>query len=380
MSSSLLYAGCCQADTDPVTEKASQLEKLRGRINRLQQSWKVAQQKKTRALEAVRVVETQISQTLVSLQRLETQIEKQQQVLNRLRAVKASQMTRAAKQRQQLMRNLQSAYAMGAQQPVKVLLNQENPARLGRMLAYYGYFSRARAGTLNTIRQSLTEMAKTEAVISERLEDFAVLQHQATVERNRYDQQLQERKNVVSQLSEQLNVQGGQLSQLAEDEDHLSAVVKSLQQALADIPVKQSQASFKSRKGDLSWPARGVLKNLFGAKLPGTDIKSAGVLIRGKEGETVSSIAQGRVAFADWIRGYGLLMIIDHGDGYMSLYGYNQVLYKEVGEWVDTGEVIAALGRSGGQATPGLYFELRFRGQPVDPGSWCMGTPVADKG
>lgn len=380
LASSLLYTGSCRADTNQVTEKSSQLDTLRSRINKLQQSRMAAQHKKSRALEAMRAVETRISQTLMSLKRLETQIKEQQHSLNKLQAVRVSQSTLAGKQRQQLTREIQSAYAMGRQQPVKLLLNQEESARLGRMLAYYGYFSRARTGTITAVRQRLTEIAKTEAAISDRLQGLATLQHQAMAERDRYDQQLQQRKLVVSQLSKEVNAQGGRLSQLAADEKRLADVVKSLRQALADIPVKRQQASFRSRKGALLWPARGALNNVFGTKLPGTDINADGVLIRAPEGGSVSSIAQGRVAFADWIRGYGLLMIIDHGDGYMSLYGYNQVLYKEVGEWVDTGEVIAALGRSGGQATPALYFELRFRGQPVDPGRWCRGKPAAVKG
>ncbi|MEE9342890.1 MAG: peptidoglycan DD-metalloendopeptidase family protein, partial [Gammaproteobacteria bacterium] len=128
-------------------------------------------------------------------------------------------------------------------------------------------------------------------------------------------------------------------------------------------------------KGKLAWPATGRLVQLFGTKLKNSNQISRGVTIRAQEGGDVRVISHGRVAFADWLRGFGLLLIIDHGDGFMSLYGHNQSLYKEVGEWVDTGDVVSVLGSSGAQANSGLYFELRHEGSPVDPLKWCQGKP-----
>ncbi len=370
----------CPAGDNPVVEKTGQLEKLRSRINTLQQSLTHAQDKQSQAIEDVRDVERQINITLAGLKRLAQQISAQQTALEKLQADKVRQSSLVDKQRQQLTLELQSAYAMGKQQPVKLLFNQEASPQLGRMLAYYGYLSKARANSISAIKQHLVAIESTGVDISNRLEALQTLRLQELDERGQHEKQRQQRKLVVSKLSNEISAQGGQLSQLVDNEKHLSGLVKSLRQALADIPVKRQQGSFKSLQGKMSWPVRGVLKNAFGAKLPGTDLNSGGVLISAPEGEPVSSVSQGRVAFADWIRGYGLLMIIDHGEGYMSLYGYNQVLYKEVGEWVDSGEVIAALGRSGGQSVPGLYFELRYRGQPVDPASWCAGKPVVVSG
>jgi septal ring factor EnvC (AmiA/AmiB activator) len=130
----------------------------------------------------------------------------------------------------------------------------------------------------------------------------------------------------------------------------------------------------------LRWPAQGHLAKRFGTLRGNSGLKWQGVLIEAPEGGQVRAVSQGRVAFSDWMRGFGLLLIIDHGDGYMTLYGHNQALYKEVGEWVDSGEVVASLGASGGQTQAGLYFEIRHNGQPVNPLGWCTGKPAAASG
>jgi septal ring factor EnvC (AmiA/AmiB activator) len=149
---------------------------------------------------------------------------------------------------------------------------------------------------------------------------------------------------------------------------------------LVDIPAEaDGQQPFHSRKGKLRWPARGRLAQRFGAPRSG-GLRWRGVMIEAQEGGEVRAVSQGRIAFSDWMRGFGLLLIIDHGDGYMSLYGHNQTLYKEVGEWVDTGEVVALLGASGGRTESGLYFEMRHKGRPINPVHWCAGKPAASSG
>ena len=379
-ATSMLLAYASEADTRSVAEKSSQLDKLRNRISTLQKSLTDTRHKKSQAVEAMRAIERQISETLRELKSLDQQIELQQGALKKLRADRVRRTSLLSSHRQRLLREIQSGYAMGKRQTVKLLFNQQDAAQLGRMLRYYGYFSKARASMISEIDHQLAALRQTETDITGRLAILEDLQLQQLAERKRHEQQIKERKLVVSKLSKALTEQGSRLSRMEADEKQLADLLASLRQALADIPAQRQQLSFKNLKGKMSWPASGTLKKLFGARLSGTDIRSAGVLIRAPEGGPVSSVAQGRVAFADWIRGYGLLMIIDHGDGYMSLYGYNQVLYKEVGEWVDTGEVIAALGRSGGQPEAGLYFELRFKGQPVDPGDWCAGKPAVVTG
>jgi septal ring factor EnvC (AmiA/AmiB activator) len=376
----LLLAEVCAGKDNPVTEKSRQLDALRSRISELQESLADTQIKKSQAVEAVRIVENQINKTLITLSRVDQQMAAQQLALKKLQDTRDSQSSLVNQQRQRLVQEMQSAYAMGKQQAVKLFLNQEAAIQLGRMLTYYGYLSKARAHSINKVRKQLAELQLTEVRITDQLAELEILQQQALSGQARLEQQVQARKLVVSKWSKEVAERDGQLSHLVADEKQLADLVKSLRQALADIPIQRHQGSFRSLKGKMVWPAQGLLKNSFGNKLPGTDIKTGGVLIKATEGGQVRSVAQGRVAFADWIRGYGLLLILDHGEGYMSLYGHNQALYKEVGEWVDTGEVIAVLGRSGGQAAAGLYFELRFKGQPVDPGVWCAGKPRAASG
>jgi septal ring factor EnvC (AmiA/AmiB activator) len=210
---------------------------------------------------------------------------------------------------------------------------------------------------------------------------LTALQEEQRQQAAQLEVQRQNREQVLVQLNTQLDNQGGELKHLQTDEKQLQALVRSLQELLSDIPVEASQQKpFKALKGQLRWPARGQLVKRFGSLRGNSGLKWQGVLIEAPEGGQVRAVSKGRVAFADWMRGFGLLLIIDHGDGYMSLYGQNEALYKEVGEWVDSGEVVATLGASGGQTEAGLYFEIRHNGHPVNPLSWCAGTPAAVSG
>jgi septal ring factor EnvC (AmiA/AmiB activator) len=244
------------------------------------------------------------------------------------------------------------------------------------MLTYFGYFSRARAEKIDAMKTSLERLQTLQGDIEEKTLALSRLRNSQRTRMARLAEQKQLRAKAVAALRQQLAKQGGALKRLQADEQRLQELVHSLQNLLADIPSDAAHNKpFNAMKGALRWPARGQLSARFGAPRGDSGLTWQGVLITAPEGGKVHAVAQGRVAFADWMRGFGLLLIIDHGDGYMSLYGHNQALYKEVGEWVDTGEVVATLGASGGQIQAGLYFELRHRGRPVNPRKWCRGKP-----
>lgn len=362
-------------------EKARELKDLRTRIQSLQQKLEANQRKKSNAEKRLHDVENQISDTSRVLRRIGSELDAKRRQLQALREKQSGQAARLQQQREHLASEARMAYAMGHQQQVKMLLNQEQPSAIGRMLVYFGYFSRARLQQIDAMRTSLEQLRALEETIAQKTDTLTVLRNSQQLESQRLQEKKQARKQAVAALSRELKTQGGKLRRLKTDEQQLQELVSSLQDLLVDIPADATQQQpFNTLKGKLRWPTGGRLAKRFGTRRGSGGLKWRGVMIEAAEGGEVHAVSQGRVAFSDWMRGFGLLVIIDHGDGYMSLYGHNQALYKEVGEWVDTGDVLALLGASGGQAESGLYFELRHKGQPINPVSWCAGNPASNSG
>ena len=362
-------------------QTARELEDLRAQIKTLQKNLEASQAKKSRAERRLLDIERQINQVSRSLRHTDTELRANRAQLDALQARQERLETELVSQRQGLASEARAAYVMGRQQQVKLLLNQERPAAIGRVLTYFGYLSRARLAQIDAMRSNLEQLRDLQQSIGDKtrqLNDLRVRHEEETV---RLQQQKRSRAQLLAEVTGELASQGDELKRLRNDEQQLQQLVASLQEVLADVPAAAGeQRPFKTMKGKLSWPARGELARRFGSQRGNTGLKWQGVLISAPEGGKVHAISQGRVAFSDWMRGFGLLLIIDHGDGYMSLYGQNQSLYKEVGEWVDTGEVVATLGASGGQTKPGLYFELRHKGRPINPLGWCAGTPAPAAG
>ena len=362
-------------------EKERELKALRAGIQSLQQKLEANQRKKSNAEKRLQDVENQISETSRELHRIDAELGTKRSQLGALKEKRRVQASTLQRQREHLASEARTAYAMGRQQQVKLLLNQEQPSAVGRMLVYFGYFSRARLQRIEDISASLEQLSLLEESIARKTASLTDLRASQQRESERLQEKKRTRKQAVAALSRELENQGGKLKRLKTNEQELQQLVSSLQELLVDIPVDASQQQpFKSLKGKLRWPTRGRLAKRFGSRRGSAGLKWRGVMIEAAEGGDVRAVAQGRVAFSDWMRGFGLLVIIDHGDGYMSLYGHNQTLYKEVGEWVDTGEVVAQLGASGGQSASGLYFEIRHKGQPINPVRWCAGKPATKSG
>ena len=362
-------------------EKALELKELRARIQSLQQTLEANQRKKSNAEKRLHDVENQINETSRELRRIDNELDAKRGQLQTLREKRRGQTIQLKRQREHLASEARMAYAMGHQQQVKLLLNQEQPSAVGRMLVYFGYFSRARLEQITAMRTSLEQLHALEDSIAQKTASLTVLRTSQQLESERLKEKKRARKQAVAALSRELQKQGGKLKRLKTNEQQLQELVSSLQELLVDIPADATQQQpFNNLKGKLRWPTRGRLAKRFGTRRGGGGLKWRGVMIEAAEGGEVHAVSQGRGAFSDWMRGFGLLVIIDHGDGYMSLYGHNQALYKEVGEWVDTGDVLALLGASVGQAESGLYFELRHKGQPINPVSWCAGKPTSNSG
>jgi septal ring factor EnvC (AmiA/AmiB activator) len=366
---------------EDAAQKAAELKQLRHKIGALQEELQSNRKKKSRADKRLRDIERQVSLARRELSKLDRALAGLRRELAGLDDRRQRAAASLKRQSTELAREARAAYAMGRQQQVKLLLNQEEPAAVGRMLVYFSYFSRARQARIATMRDTLQELETLEADIESKNRSLLSLQEEQRSQAARLQAKQRQREQVVTRLQRRLHSQGGELRRLQEDEKQLQALLASLQALLADIPADAGQQKpFKALKGQLHWPARGRLARRFGSLRGHSGLKWQGVLIEAPEGGQVRAVSQGRVVFADWMRGFGLLLIIDHGDGYMTLYGRNQALYKEVGEWVDSGEVVATLGASGGQTDAGLYFEIRHNGHPVNPLGWCAGKPAAGAG
>jgi septal ring factor EnvC (AmiA/AmiB activator) len=364
-------AECADAE-----QQAARLEQLRKRIGGIKQELGSLRGEHDSVQDALATTERDIGSVTAELRRLEQASRQALDNIQLLQQERSDYQHELDKQRAALARELQSAYMTGKQQRVKLLLNQEDPASVSRMLAYHGYFSRARAARMQDYRASLERLATLEQQLLAQRAEAEQLRLQQQEKSALLATEQEKRRGILAQLQQQLRDKQSELSTLEQDEQRLQQLVRSLQQALAEIPQHSGDyQSLQQLKGKLQWPVAGRITRQYGARQASGKLSSRGVHIATQAGADVHAIARGRVVYADWLRGFGLLLIIDHGAGYMSLYGQNSSLYKHVGDRVGHGEVVAAAGSSGGQAQPGLYLELRKDGRPFDPGSWFAGKP-----
>jgi septal ring factor EnvC (AmiA/AmiB activator) len=266
---------------------------------------------------------------------------------------------------------IRAASMIGQEEPLKLLLNQREPAQTGRVLTYYQYFGRARASQIAAINSHIAELATLDAGLAEEEARLAALEDQRKEELSRLQNARERRGRALVSLETESKNRARELARLKDQQGGLEKLVRELRRALERIDKfpTDSKDAFAKLRGKLSWPVAGKLLASFGQTRAG-GVKWDGVLVSGSEGAAVRAVYHGRVVYADWLSGLGLLTIIDHGDGYLSLYGHNERLYKEVGERVTAGDTIATVGDSGGRAAPALYFEIRKAGRPVDPRPW----------
>jgi septal ring factor EnvC (AmiA/AmiB activator) len=366
------------ADSGQAAIQEGRLQQLRSRIGDLKHELGSMRGKKDEVDTELEKAEREIGAVASALRQLDRKIAQSRTRLDELGKERQERRQKLQAMQAIMARDLRSAYMLGQQQQVKLFLNQDDPAAIARLMAYYGYFSRARADRIRGIKSALDELTLVEQEISEQKSDFEKLKAEQIAESGRLEQMQSQRKEVLARLQEQLRQKSTELDALQRDEQNLQQLVESLRKALRDIPPATAQyRSLSPLKGKLVWPVEGRIGMPFGALQADGKLRSRGVLVSAAAGADVHAIARGRVVFSDWLRGFGLLLIIDHGKGYMSLYGYNRSLYKEVGDKVEAGEVIAAVGDSGGRERSGLYLELRKDGRPFDPVSWFAGKPAA---
>ena len=365
LASTLALAGSGAA------EQREKLDALRERIAGLRAQIASTSDERSTLSSQLQQSEQQIGRLARKLRVLEGRLERQRERLGELRTEHQARSVALQQQREALVRQVRAAYVMGRQERLKILLNQEDPSTLSRVMAYYDYLGRARAEKMRVIRGHLERLVATEREIRDEEQKLAGLRDEQSAELAAMQHNQDQRREIVAQLTRDLNDKGRRLDRMQSDERDLKTLIDGIEQALADIPVgNPDQEAFAGQRGRLPWPARGSLVNRFGAARLGSLVWD-GVMISAPEGEEVRAVHHGRVAFADWLRGFGLLLIVDHGDGYMTLYGHNQSLFKEAGDWVEIDEPIALVGSSGGRDQAGVYFGIRHDGRAVDPVKWC---------
>ena len=350
----------------------AELERLRARIATLQGELDVDRGHYDDLIKELRRVERRIGRIGRSITKLKGQLGEQEKKLAKLQARRSELQKSIALQQRYLAGQIRAAYAMGRQEYLKILLNQEDPSAVGRTLTYYDYLNKARSERIKNLNGTIQELEQVRRELNSESERLRQLQQQREQERNKQQASRKQRKGVVGKLKREIRSKDQQLNGLMANEKELKSLLQALTEALEDIPAEPgNHKPFAQLKGKLKWPTRGARLISYGSPRNVGKLRWQGVVIAGKEGQEVHAVSHGRVAFSDWLRGYGLLMIIDHGDGYMSLYGHNNSLYREVGDWVEKGDSIAAVGNSGGIDRSALYFEIRKNGKPTDPVRWC---------
>jgi septal ring factor EnvC (AmiA/AmiB activator) len=345
-----------------------QLQAVKAEIERVTREVSTEQVERDRLTRELRGAELSVAQARDAL--ADVRHERAEDAARRaaLAGEKRARETQLDQNRAALAGQMRAAYLIGRQEPVKLLLNQKDPALAGRMFAYYSYFGRARAGQIRLIEDDVRRLAELDAQLEAEDAKLAQLEEQQRAQLNQLEQARERRSHVLVSLEAQSRSRAQNLERLRAQQSGLEKLVRELRAAMERFPVEGNDA-FTRLRGKLAWPVSGRLVARFGDSRAG-GVRWDGVLVATERGAPVKAVCQGRVIYADWLPGLGLLTIVDHGDGYLSLYGHNERLYKAAGEQVAAGDTIAAAGDSGGSARPELYFEIRKAGKPVDPRPW----------
>lgn len=345
------------------------LEGLKSRIESLEKEMRQATDRRDSEAAALREAEQAVARAAGALETTRRELAAGRQRLAGLEARRESLARELAVDTDALARELRAAWLAGSQPRLKVVLSQGDPNRLGRMLAWYGYLARDRAGRMSALTARLEGLAAASRELGAETERLASLGARQALEVSRHDAARRQRATELSALETSLSGRSEEVERLRAEAATLERVIEELRAAVVDLPMPADGQPFGKQVGRLAWPASGALLRTFGERRGGGP-GSNGVLLSVPRGTEVRAVWHGRVAYADWLPGLGLLLILEHGDGYLSLYGHNEVLLRGVGDWVQSGEVVAHAGDSGGRDSAALYLEIRRNGKPEDPQRW----------
>lgn len=357
--------------TPVAADQGQKLQEVQAEIKRTEQV--LAEQKSSREelQQALKTTETRIGELVQAQQKTETELASSRNELARLGEQRAELQQQQQQQQEVLAQQLVSAYTRGGHDYTKLLLSQSGAGQLERVLAYYGFLNEARVQAIDAVKETRFALLQVEEELGKREGELKTLLARQQQERDDLRSSKSQRERALNRLQRDMKRAQQQLSQLQESEQALKTVIAEARQVKPNVsrgPV--SVKGLGGQQGKLSWPVKGRLAKRFGEARQG-GMRWKGVMLNASEGSPVNAVADGNVVYADWVKGFGLLLVVDHGEGYMSIYGHNQALLKQAGDGVRAGEAVALVGKSGGHADPGLYFEIRHQGEAVDPARWC---------
>jgi len=392
VSSQLCFAA------DNVGEAKKDISGIQKQINTIEQKLNKTKKEQHDVTDALKKSETAISDANKTLHNIRQEQQQKEAELNQLKKQSLSISEKLALQQKQLSKLLYQRYTVGSQSYTQLILQNKNPSKISRDLKYQSYIAKAHTKLINDMQRNLDQIKQLDQKTTEALQHVAELKTQRERERAALEKQKSEKAQVLKSLSKEISAQRGQISKLKRDEKRLSQLVTKLTaRAKAARPEgsppkkgqlqkeetttivannqetpdnRYSGQKFSLLKGKLKLPVKGEVTNRFGRDRQDGGLSWKGLFIRAEEGAPVKSVASGRIVFAEWMRGFGNLIIVDHGSGYMSLYGNNQTILKNVGELIEGGDTIAAVGNTGGNKGHGLYYELRQKSIPFDPLAW----------
>lgn len=363
----MLVAGAAPAGAEAPD---AELGALRTRLERLQAELAETRGERDEARERLRATERRIGGLYRELRTTETRQRREGARLHELEQSRERRRTELGRQRGELDAALRAAYALGRQDTLKLLLSQDDPAAASRVLTYYRYLTAARLQRIRALESTLAELDRLEREIGERQRALAGARAAQLRQTETLEAARGERRALLTELNARVASRAQEIERLKQDEERLARLVRELRTTLASAP-PPAVASGAPGKGRWPLPVTGRLAARYGSPRNIGELRWQGIFLAAAEGTAVRAPTGGRVAYADWLRGFGLLLVLDHGNGLMTLYGHNQSLYKNPGDPVEPGETIALSGNTGGPPQPGLYFEVREQGRPRDPLDWC---------
>lgn len=354
------------------------LSHIQAQIQTVKQDIEQQQTQRDQIQQTLKATEIQLGTLTAQQQQTAAQQKTQQATLKSLNQKQAAYEKDLAAQQAELARQIRLAYMSGHQEFIKLLLSQDDPTQISRNLTYYRYLAEYQSNLIQQLNTLIQQVTENEQAIAQHTTELLALQTQQKQQLQAVQAKRAERSNSLKQLNGTIRTKADQLQKLLADKATLDQEVKKVQaqaqtesQSVGGPVIWPAGSSFAGSQGKLSWPTRGKIIANYNSPIEQSELKQTGVLIGAPEGQNVYAVAPGRVAFADWMSGYGLLMIIDHGEGYMTLYGRNGTLYKQVGDKVAPGDRIATVGKTGGYSQPSLYFAIRRQVDPLNPSLWC---------
>lgn len=363
-----LGAGSGLAQEQEVTP--AQIEDLKEQIEGIDEWLADAEEDRSELEQQLVATERRISELTRERRTLREKAAQQQQRLIELEQQEAELNKTLSRQREGLKQQVRSAWMEGDAPAVKVLLNEIDPDQIARTMTYYEYLSRNTVERLEAFQRSLQELRQTQARVLVTRAELNDTESRLDKRQQDLTSSRKEREQTLAALKTEIQSRRSERNELEADRKRLEKLLEEVQQAIASIPAPNESQPFRSLKNKLPWPVEGKVASRFGDLYADGKLRRNGILITTSDEAQVKAIHYGRVVFANWLRGFGLITIIDHGDGYMTLYGHSSSLFTSPGDWVAAGETIAVTGQTGGTEAPALYFEVRHNGKPDNPTRW----------